>query len=198
MTTNDEELLRVLSELGITDEQLGMFKDQLKTADELRRYQPATTIQTSGGVVPAYGSMLLGMVERGRAKKERAEAMKGIEGALERQRSGREQFGRALMAPPPQPMGPPPQGPMGPPAPGSLEMGPPAPQPPMGGAGGMRNAMMPQPSGAPAQAAPPAQPPPMMGRPGGNKQLSPEAAAIIERLRNYGTTRPRPNSQGLY
>lgn len=192
MTTNDEELLRVLSELGITDEQLGMFKDQLKTADELRRYQPATTIQTPGGVVPAYGSMLLGMVERGRAKKERAEAMKGIEGALERQRAGREQFGRALMAPPPQPMGQPPQGPMGPPAPSPLDMGPPAPA--------MRN--MGSPMGPPGGAAmPPPQAPmakPAMPAPARGGQLSPEAAAIIERLKAYGTTKPRPNSQGLY
>lgn len=184
MATNDTELLTILSELGITEEQLGMFKDQLRTADELRRYQPATTIQTPGGVVPAYGSMLLGMVERGRAKKERGEAMKGIEDALKRQQMGRQRFGEALMAPPPAPMGAPPQNPMGPPTPSGL-MGPPAPAP-----GGT------VPPTAPPAAA--AQPPMPMKRPSVPRGLSPDAAAVIERLKAYGTTKPRPDSQGLY
>jgi hypothetical protein len=187
-----EELLSILSELGITDEQLGMLKDQMKTADELRRYQPQTTIQTSGGVVPAYGSMLLGMVERGRAKKEKAEAQKGITEALERQRSGRERFGRALMAPPPAPMGPPPAGPMGPPAP-SGPMGPPA---PMGGPGTMQAG---GPGGMPAmgQGASPAAPPAPMPAPPQlppkrrpMPQMDPNTAAVIKRLQSYGTTTP--------
>lgn len=193
MATNDAELLSIFSELGITEEQIGMLKDQLKTADELRRYQPATTIQTSGGVVPAYGSMLLGMVERGRAKKERAEAMQGINAALERQRSGRERFGQAMMAPPPQPMGQPPQGPMGPPAPvPPSAMGPPAPMANMGAPMGPPQPSAPAPAAQPAQMAPPMRP----ATP--QRRLSPDAAAIIERLKAYGTTKPRPNSDGLY
>lgn len=175
-----EELLSVLSELGITDEQLGMLKDQMKTADELRRYQPATTIQTPGGVVPAYGSMLLGMVERGRAKKERSEAQKGIQEALERQRSGRERFGRALMAPPQPPMGQPPAGPMGPPAPGPppSAMGPPAPMGPPQGPAPMSPATPP---------APMAQTPPMAPPTKRRGMMDPDTAAIIKRLQSYGT-----------
>jgi hypothetical protein len=89
-----EQLEQLLAQSqGMDPATRSALEQRLAQAQQQRNFQSRTTIQTPGGVVPAYGSMLAGMVQRGRAKKEAKELESKLKTANEAQTNARRELG---------------------------------------------------------------------------------------------------------
>lgn len=98
---NDDDLMALLAELGVSEDKLSNLDSQMATADKLRNYRSPDGGPVNAGryIVPNYGAAIEGAVTRYKGGKQYDQLQDQRTDVLNKQVAGRKAYGKAIQSP---------------------------------------------------------------------------------------------------